>query len=208
MIAAAISLRVACHWWTRSSAFRRWPASVERDPAHQLRVLEVAGLAPGSPRSRGLSPASGRLRCRHTRRAGAGSTRRYRCAPACCPANRRGGRVRGRLDQAHHASAVSSSRSWISVCVQRRGRSSDVVRCCSANDCTSPDRTGKRAWAVITSISRGNGDDSASTSAPPRALTPPSTSSSTGETSPYSGRGAYTSSRSNDPRRRPPGAAP
>ena len=40
-------------------------------------------------------------------------------------------------------------------------------------------------------MSSGTGDDSASTSAPPRAVTPPSTGCSGGATSPYSGRGAY-----------------
>ena len=94
---------------------------------------------------------------------------------------------------------VSSSRWAISVWLHTGGRACQLWAWCSANPTTSPACRRNRAVAVEPSILGASGQDRTSTSAPPRPATPPSMGDSRGWISPYSGRGAYSSSTSTRP---------
>jgi hypothetical protein len=103
-------------------------------------------------------------------------------------------------DQDRQPSAVSSSRLAISSWSQVRRAGCHVGPCWSENPTDSPARSLNRPVAVAPStVSSTAADSSSSRSAPPRAARPPSTGVRIGWMSPYSGRGAYSTSTSTWP---------
>ena len=70
---------------------------------------------------------------------------------------------------------------------------------CRAKPALSPRRSWSWPETADWSTVRATGEERTSTSAPPNAVTPPSTASSRGWTSPYSGRGTYSRDNSTSP---------